>query len=83
MDCIILKNLKFRGRHGYFPKERREGNDFEVDVMLWVNLERAAKGDELEQTIERPSSRYEQGLGSGRRTQTNTVPCFCWLPQRN
>lgn len=52
MDCLTLKNLKFHGLHGYFPEERRQGNDFEVDVSIWVPLQEAAKGDELAETID-------------------------------
>lgn len=52
MDCICLKNLRFHSKHGYFPEERENGNDFEVDVCLCVPLGPASKRDDLSQTID-------------------------------
>ncbi|MDG5768194.1 dihydroneopterin aldolase [Balneolales bacterium ANBcel1] len=52
MDCITIKNMTFRGLHGHFPEERRDGNDFEVDVTIWVPLQSASRDDELGQTID-------------------------------
>ncbi len=52
MDCITLKNLTFRGFHGYLPEERRDGNTFEVDVFIWTPLNAAARGDDLAKTVD-------------------------------
>ncbi len=52
MDCITVKNLRFRSLHGFFPEEREQGNDFEVDVVIHVPLSGAAKGDELGRTVD-------------------------------
>ena len=52
MDCITIKNLKFHAYHGYFPSERENGNDFEVDVRIWLELEAAATGDDLAETVD-------------------------------
>ena len=52
MDCITIKNLQFRSYHGYFPEERRDGNDFEVDITVWVPLDRPARNDDLSQTVD-------------------------------
>ncbi len=52
MDGITIKNLRFRGLHGYFPEERKNGNDFEVDVSLYLSLADAAKSDDLARTVD-------------------------------
>lgn len=52
MDRITVKNLRFRSRHGYFPEERENGNDFEVDVVIHTPLSGAARGDDLGSTVD-------------------------------
>ncbi|MFO8028856.1 MAG: dihydroneopterin aldolase [Cyclonatronaceae bacterium] len=52
MDAITLRNLRFRSLHGFHPEERERGNDFEVDVTLRLSLSDAARGDDLEQTVD-------------------------------
>ena len=52
MDCITLKNLRFRAFHGVFEKEKELGNDFEVDVMLNCDLSKSAASDNLEHTVD-------------------------------
>ena len=37
-DRIELRGLTFRGNHGVFPEERRDGQDFVVDVTVWIDL---------------------------------------------
>ena len=51
-DCIALTGLRVHGRHGLHEHERRDGQDFVVDVTIWVDLERAAATDELTDTID-------------------------------
>lgn len=52
MDTLILKSLKFRGLHGYFEKERIDGNDFEIDLTFHLSLQEAARSDDLSKTID-------------------------------
>ncbi len=52
MDCVTVKNLRFRSLHGFYPEERESGNDFEVDVVIHVPLSGAAKGDDLDRTVD-------------------------------
>jgi len=52
MDKLVLKGLKFRGLHGFFDRERIEGNDFEVDVTFTTKFEEAGKTDELSKTLD-------------------------------
>jgi dihydroneopterin aldolase len=50
-DRIELRGLKVRGHHGVFDHERRDGQDFVVDVVVWMDLEEAAATDDLAQTL--------------------------------
>lgn len=50
-DLIQLSGLKVRGHHGVFDFERREGQDFVVDVALEVDTRAAAASDDLRDTI--------------------------------
>jgi len=41
-DRIELRGLRVRGNHGVFEHERRDGQDFVVDVTVWMDLAPAA-----------------------------------------
>lgn len=51
-DRIRLVGLTARGHHGVYEHERREGQDFSVDVTLYLDTRRAALGDELAATVD-------------------------------
>ncbi|MEV4704722.1 dihydroneopterin aldolase [Actinoplanes sp. NPDC049316] len=50
-DRISLRGLRVRGNHGVFDFERRDGQDFIVDVELELNLGRAAATDHVDDTV--------------------------------
>jgi dihydroneopterin aldolase len=50
-DRITLTGLRVPGRHGVFEQERRDGQDFLVDITVWIDLDRAAETDELSDTM--------------------------------
>lgn len=50
-DRILLTGLRARGRHGVYPQERADGQDFVVDVVLELDLAPAARTDQVEQTV--------------------------------
>lgn len=50
-DRITLTGLKARGFHGVFDFEKREGQDFAVDVVLHTDHAQAGESDRLEDTI--------------------------------
>ena len=50
-DRIELRGLTVRGNHGVFDFEKREGQDFVIDVALHTSVERAAATDDLAETI--------------------------------
>lgn len=50
-DRITLTGLKVRGNHGVFDHEKRDGQDFLVDITVWIDLGEAAATDELAKTL--------------------------------
>jgi dihydroneopterin aldolase len=50
-DRIELRGLRVRGHHGVFDHERRDGQEFVVDVTVWMDLAPAAASDELGDTL--------------------------------
>lgn len=51
-DRIELRGLKVRGHHGVFDHERRDGQDFIIDITVWVDLAAAAATDDLADTVD-------------------------------
>ncbi|MFE7845343.1 dihydroneopterin aldolase [Microbacterium sp. NPDC057407] len=50
-DEITLSGLRVFGRHGVYHEERRDGQDFVVDVTLRVDTRRAAASDDVADTV--------------------------------
>ncbi len=50
-DRIVLTGLRVRGHHGVYEFERREGQDFVVDVGLELDTAVAAESDDVTDTI--------------------------------
>ena len=50
-DRIALTGLRVRGHHGVLPEERRDGQDFLVDVVLHLDLAPAGRSDDLTRTV--------------------------------
>lgn len=51
-DRITLTGLRVRGTHGVFEHEKRDGQDFLVDVTVWLELAPAAATDKLADTLD-------------------------------
>ncbi|MFL6141842.1 MAG: dihydroneopterin aldolase [Labedaea sp.] len=51
-DRIVLTGLRVTGHHGVFEFERRDGQDFFVDVTVWIDLDSAGRSDELADTLD-------------------------------
>lgn len=49
-DCIKVTGLRATGYHGVFDQERQDGQDFVVDLVLWLPLETAS--DDLSDTVD-------------------------------
>lgn len=50
-DHIQLSGLRVRGQHGVYDFERRDGQDFVVDVDLEVDARIAAASDDIADTV--------------------------------
>ncbi|MGH8862566.1 MAG: dihydroneopterin aldolase [Jatrophihabitantaceae bacterium] len=50
-DRITLTGLTVRGHHGVFDFERRDGQDFVVDVVLQLDTSVAAASDDVGDTV--------------------------------
>ena len=51
-DRIELRGLTVRGNHGVFDHERRDGQDFVIDITVWIDLAAAAASDDLADTLD-------------------------------
>lgn len=52
LDRIELTGLSAHANHGVFNHERENGQEFIVDVVLGLELENAAKSDDLADTVD-------------------------------
>ncbi len=52
LDQIALRGLRVRGYHGVLDSERRDGQEFLVDAVLWVDTAAAAAHDDLSLTVD-------------------------------
>ena len=52
MDCIRIKSLKVKARHGVYEFERKKDGIFELDIELYLSLEKSGQSDKLEDTID-------------------------------
>jgi 7,8-dihydroneopterin aldolase/epimerase/oxygenase len=51
LDSITLTGLRVNAHHGVYDFERENGQDFLIDVTVWLDLARAAASDDVNQTI--------------------------------
>ncbi len=51
-DRVRLTGLRVRGHHGVLAAERRDGQDFVVDVALSLDLQAAGASDNLADTVD-------------------------------
>ncbi len=51
-DRIELRGLTIRGQHGVYEHERANGQDFVVDITVWIDLADAAASDDLDDTYD-------------------------------
>ena len=52
MDCIRIKNIKIKARHGVYEFERKNDGTFELDIEIYLRLEKSGQSDKLEDTID-------------------------------
>lgn len=52
LDVITINGITAFGLHGVYPLERRSGQEFRVDITLWVDTHTAALTDDLDYTVD-------------------------------
>lgn len=52
MDRIVLRGMRFVGRHGVYAWEREAGQPFVVDLAMDLDLEAAGRSDRLEDSVD-------------------------------
>lgn len=51
MDKITVKGLKLFAYHGVNPEEKENGQNFIIDLVYYLNLEKACQSDDLNNTV--------------------------------
>jgi dihydroneopterin aldolase len=51
-DTVALLGIRARGHHGVLPEERRDGQEFVVDVTMTLDTTVAAASDSLDDTVD-------------------------------
>jgi dihydroneopterin aldolase len=65
-DRIELRGLTVHGRHGVYEHERVSGQDFVVDITVWIDLADAAASDDLADTYDYDAlARLAAGIVAG------------------
>jgi len=65
-DRIELRGLTVHGRHGVYQHERVSGQDFVVDITVWIDLADAAASDDLADTYDYDAlARLAAGIVAG------------------
>jgi dihydroneopterin aldolase len=52
LDRLELRGLRVFARHGVLDEERRDGQEFVIDAVLWLDTRPAAASDDLSKTID-------------------------------
>lgn len=52
LDRLAVRGIRAVGHHGARPEERRDGQEFGVDVVLGLDTQAAGRDDDLSQTID-------------------------------
>jgi 7,8-dihydroneopterin aldolase/epimerase/oxygenase len=52
LDRIELRGLRVFAKHGVLETERRSGQEFLIDAVLWLDTRPAAAGDDLSKTVD-------------------------------
>ena len=50
-SSIHIRNLRLYAYHGVMPQEQQVGGEYTVSVEVWTPLEKAAKSDLVEHTV--------------------------------
>ncbi len=51
-DRLAVRGIAVHGHHGVFEVERREGQEFRIDLVLGMDTRGAARSDDLQDTVD-------------------------------
>ncbi|MDF2963365.1 MAG: dienelactone hydrolase [Paenibacillus sp.] len=51
MDKIVMNGMQFYGYHGVFPEENKLGQRYQVDVELYLPLDKPGASDSIDDTV--------------------------------
>lgn len=51
LDSITITGLRVDAHHGVFEHEKRDGQEFVIDLTVWTDLSAASESDDLRRTI--------------------------------
>jgi len=51
-DRLAVRGIAVHGHHGVFEFERREGQEFRIDLVLGMDTSGAARSDDLQDTVD-------------------------------
>ena len=51
-DRLAVRGLAVHGHHGVFEHERRDGQEFVIDLVLGVDTRVAARSDDVQDTVD-------------------------------
>jgi dihydroneopterin aldolase len=52
LDRLAIHGIEAFGHHGVFESERRDGQLFLADLVLWIDTREAARSDDLRDTVD-------------------------------
>ena len=52
MDCIEVNGIRLFSYHGCLDEEALIGSDYEVNLKVWADLNKAAETDHLKDTVD-------------------------------
>lgn len=52
MGKIFLKNMRFYGYHGVLEEENKLGQEYQVDIELSVDLDKAVRTDDIKHSVD-------------------------------
>jgi dihydroneopterin aldolase len=66
LDRLAVRGIEAVGHHGVFERERRDGQVFVIDLVLFLDTREAARTDDLRETVDYGSlvARVKQAIES-------------------
>ena len=73
-SLLELEGMEFHSNHGCYEDEKKHGNLFVVDFMAEIDVDKAAKSDNLADTVDLAQIYAQKRRWPRRRTSSKTSP---------